>query len=141
MKIVKLSEEAYNKLKECIVNEISFRSVDNASYKSENAFYEMRVAFDDFYETVRYNSDPNNPYVKKIKAYADAIDVILSQKDEQRKNFDKELGKVDHKKFYDDETRPEEMDDLDDVDLRYLQNKYPKDISNLRFNGRHMEER
>jgi len=130
---ITINEDKFNRLFNDI-NEISHKTVQNASDVSEHVFYDMRVAFDDFYDTVKYNPDGNNPYVKKIKAYADAIDAILSQKGMQRKNFDNELNKFDYEKFYADNSD----EDYDNLDLKYLQNKYPKDKSNMRFDGRHM---
>lgn len=121
MKTVKLNEEAYNKL----LNEISYGKVQNAADESEHIFYDMSVAFQDFYDTVKYNPRTTNPYVKKIKLYADAIDNILAYKNSQRKySFKKELDKFDYKKFYDsDKDEP----DYDELDLKYLQQNYPKE--------------
>lgn len=120
MKTVKLNEEAYNKL----LNEISYGKVQNAADESEHIFYDMSVAFQDFYDTVKYNPASTNPYVKKIKFYADAIDDILTYKNSQRRDsFKKELDKFDYKKFYDsDKDEP----DYDELDLKYLQQNYPK---------------
>ena len=45
-------------------------------------------------------------------------------------------------KFYDDAEKPEEWEeDYDNLDLRMLQDKYPKDNSNMRFNGQHLVNR
>lgn len=122
MKKVNLSEQAYNKL----INEISYGLVDKSDDVHYEIFYEMKSAFSDFYDTVKYNADTNNPYVKKIKEYADAIKAILDKKEDQARNFGDELNKFDREKFYGDKERPEEMEDYDNVDLRYLQQKYPK---------------
>ena len=133
-KRVRLTEKQMKKA----INEISYGKIDNASNISDNIFWDMEVAFQDFYDTVKYNADNNNPYVKKIKEYSDAIMEILLKKSQQRKNFDSELRKFDYNKFYKDDTAP---DDYDKMELMDLQKKYPKDISNMRFNGRHMEDK
>lgn len=130
-KKINLTEKQLNKA----INEISYGTVNNASNVSDNIFWEMEISFQDFYDTVKYNKDSNNPYVKKIKEYADAIKEILSKKSRQRKNFDVERNKFDYKKFYDDKNAP---DDYDNMELKDLQNKYPKDISDMRFNGQHL---
>lgn len=135
MKKVNLSEQAYNKL----ISEISYGKVQDASNASEHRFYDMEMIFWDFYDTVKYNPDVNNPYVKKIKEYADAISEILLAKSRQRKNFDTELNKFDYNKFYDDKDSP--YGDYDKEDLRTMQREYPKDISNMRFDGRHMVQK
>ena len=119
MKTVNLSEQAYNKL----INEISYGKVQNAADESEHIFYDMSVAFQDFYDTVKYNPRTTNPYVKKIKLYADAIDNILAYKNSQHRDFNKELGKFDYNKFYEN---GEEEPDYDGLDLKYLQQNYPK---------------
>lgn len=142
MKKVKLSEESFNKLKSKLVNEVSHGMVDRASNASDRIFYDLDAAFDEFYQLVRYNDNRDNPYIKKIAEYAEAIEDILLRKSNQRRNFDKELNKFDYNKFYNDEEKPEEWEeDYDDLDLRMLQDKYPKDISNMRYNGRHLEQK
>ena len=138
MKTVKLKEESYNKL----VNEISHGLVDKASTRSDNLFWDLEVKFDDFYDAIRYESDDTNPYIRKIREYADAIADIFTKKANQRRNFDSELNKFDYNKFYDDAEKPEEWEeDYDNLDLRMLQDKYPKDNSNMRFNGQHLVNR
>ena len=138
MKTVKLKEESYNKL----VNEISHGLVDRASTRSDNLFWDLEVKFDDFYDAIRYESDDTNPYIRKIREYADAIADIFTKKANQRRNFDSELNKFDYNKFYDDAEKPEEWEeDYDNLDLRMLQDKYPKDNSNMRFNGQHLVNR
>ena len=119
MKTINLSEEAYNEL----VNEISYGKVQDASDESEHIFYDMSIAFQDFYDTVKYNPRTTNPYVQKIKFYADAINDILTKKVSQHTNLEKELGKFDYNKFY--ENGEEELD-YDGLDLKYLQQNYPK---------------
>ena len=130
-KRVKLTEKQVRNA----INEISYGTVDDASNISDNIFWEMETSFQDFYDTVKYNADESNPYVKKIKEYADAIREILFKKSLQRKNFDIERNKFDYNKFYNDKDAPE---DYANLELKDLQNKYPKDISNMRFNGEHM---
>jgi hypothetical protein len=138
MKTVKLKEESYNKL----VNEISHGLVDRASTRSDNLFWDLEVKFDDFYDAIRYESDDTNPYIRQIRQYADAIADIFMKKSNQRRNFDSELSKFDYNKFYDDAEKPEEWEeDYDNLDLRMLQDKYPNDNSNMRFNGQHLVKR
>lgn len=125
MKKVKLKEESYNKL----VNEISHGLVDKASNMSDRLFWDLGAKFDDFYDAVKekYETYDTNPYIRQIRGYADAIFDILMKKSNQRRNFDKELNKFDYNKFYDDMEKPEEWEeDYDDLDLRMLQDKYPK---------------
>ena len=142
MKTVKLSEESYNKLKDKLVNEVSHGLVDRASSKSDRTFWNLETLFDDFYDAIRFESDDTNPYIKQIRQHAEAIADIFLKKSNQRRNFDSELNKFDYKKFYDDTEKPEEWEeDYDNLDLRMLQNKYPKDNSNMRFNGQHMVNR
>ena len=142
MKTVNLSEEAYNKLKDKLVNEVSHGLVDRASSKSDRTFWNLETLFDDLYDAIRFESDDTNPYIKQIRQHAEAIADIFLKKSNQRRNFDSELNKFDYKKFYDDTEKPEEWEeDYDNLDLRMLQNKYPKDNSNMRFNGQHMVNR
>ena len=122
-KVIKINEDSFNRLfNNNPVNEISYGTVDNASNKSDDIFTEMRWAFNEFYDTVKYNADVNNPYVQEIMAYANAIQDILINKTNQRDNFNNELGKFDYKKFHD-----EGGDDYKGEDLRTLQTKYPKE--------------
>lgn len=138
MKTVKLNEEAYKRL----VNEISHGVVDKASYSSDHLFWELQKEFDGFYYLIRHESDDTNPYIRQIRHYANAIADILSKKSNQRRNFDTELNKFDYKKFYDDAEKPEEWEEnYNNLDLRMLQNKYPKDAQNMRFNGQHLVNR
>lgn len=138
MKTINLREDSYNKL----INEISHGLVDRASNKSDRTFWNLETLFDDFYDAIRYEADDTNPYIRKIKEYAEAISDIFSKKANQRRNFDSELNKFDYNKFYDDAEKPEEWeDDYNDLDLSMLQNKYPKDNSNMRFNGQHLVNR
>ena len=134
-KRIKLSESDLNRIVKRVINEISYGLVDNASSISDKVFYDMEMAFQDFYDTIKYNVDTNNPYVKKIKEYADAIGDILSKKSQQRKNFEIEKNKFDYKDFYSDKDAP---DDYDKLELRDLQSKYPKNIPNTRFDGRNI---
>lgn len=123
MKKVRLTEESYNKL----VNEISYNTVDRAFDKCDKVFEEMTNTFRDFYDTVKYNADKKNPYVIKIKKYADAINNILERKYHQASNFDKELNGVDVDKFYNDKYRPEVPEDYNEYEMGYLKRNYPKD--------------
>ena len=82
---IKLSESDLNKIVKRAINEISYGLADNAYNKSDEVFTEMEYAFNDFYDTVKYNEDINNPYVKKIKEYAEKIASLLDRKNAQIK--------------------------------------------------------
>ncbi len=126
-KKIRISEESLNKIfGKDKIDEISHRKVDNALGKSNALFDDMTYAFNDFYDTVKYSEDVNNPYIIKIKKYADIIKSLLNRKNNQANNFSNELNKFDYKAFYNDKTRPEDEENYDDLDLTYLQNKYPK---------------
>ena len=125
-KIIKINEDSFNRLFNGSINEISHDAVDNAFNKSDDIFWNLTNAFNDFYDELKYNADTNNPYIQKIKAYADAIGSILSVKVAQKNKFSDELNKFDHTKFYNDESRPEDEEDYGNLDLKYLQDKYPK---------------
>ena len=122
---IEISEEKFNKIFKNPINEISYGKVENAYNKSEDVFWRLNSTFNDFYDELTYNADTYNPYIKKIKLYADAIDVILSSKINQHKKFGDELDKFDHDKFYDDVAGKEDYIDYDEMELRDLQNKYP----------------
>lgn len=136
MKTVNLSEEAYNKLKDKLVNEISYGTVDHAYDRANDLFWEVRSTFEDFYSAldeaifkVKYDSregeQTSNPYLEKIKGCADIIYGMLNKKKEQQnKFFDATTGKVNHDKFWKSEESQE--NDIDDMDLNYLQKKFPK---------------
>lgn len=146
MKKVTMRESSYDMLKEKIlegkfdnINEISHGTVSRAYDRSDDLFYDARVAFEDFYtaldETlykVKYESNhgeqTNNPYLDKIKNCADIIyDLFNQKKKQQDKFYDETMNKFDYKKFYGDKKKPEEWEDnYDDLDLRMLQQKYPK---------------
>ena len=125
-KVIKINEDTFNRLFNGSINEISHDAVDNAFNKSDDIFWNLTNAFNDFYDELKYNADTNNPYIQKIKAYADAIGSILSVKVAQKNKFSDELNKFDHTKFYNDESRPEDEEDYGNLDLKYLQDKYPK---------------
>ena len=125
-KVIKINEDTFNRLFNSTINEISHDTVDRAYNKSDDIFYNLTNAFNDFYDELKYNADTNNPYIQKIKAYADAIGSILSVKVAQKNKFSDELNKFDHTKFYNDESRPEDEEDYGNLDLKYLQYKYPK---------------
>ena len=125
-KVVKINEDTFNRLFNSAINEISHDTVDKAYNKSDDIFCNLTNAFNDFYDELKYNADTNNPYIQKIKAYADAIGSILSVKIAQKNKFSDELNKFDHTKFYNDESRPEDEEDYGNLDLKYLQDKYPK---------------
>lgn len=125
-KVIKINEDTFNRLFNGSINEISHDVVDNAFNKSDDIFWNLTNAFNDFYDELKYNADTNNPYIQKIKAYADAISSILSVKVAQKNKFSDELNKFDHTKFYNDESRPEDEEDYGNLELKYLQDKYPK---------------
>lgn len=132
MKKINLNEKAYNRL----VNEISYGTVDNAYRRSMDIFSDAQSAFEEFYNAltdalynVQYESgeyeQTSNPYLNKIKEHADAIYDIFNQKMNQRdKFFDATTNKVNHNKFWNSEEGQD--NDIDDMDLTYLQKKYGK---------------
>ncbi len=136
MKTIKLSEESYNKLKNKLINEISYGTVDHAYDRANDIFWEVRSTFEDFYSAlddamfnVKYDSrdgeQTRNPYLEKIKGCADIIyDMLNKKRDQQDKFFDATTGKIDHDKFWKSEESQE--NDIDDMDLNYLQKNFPK---------------
>ena len=136
MKTIKLSEESYNKLKNKLINEISYGTVDHAYNRANDLFWEVRSTFEDFYSALddamfnaKYDSregeQTSNPYLEKIKGCADIIyDMLNRKRDQQDKFFDATTGNVDHNKFFKSEEGQE--NDIDDMDLNYLQKKFPK---------------
>lgn len=136
MKTVKLSEESYNKLKDRLINEISYGTVDHAYDRANDLFWEVRSTFEDFYSALddamlkaKYDSregeQTSNPYLEKIKGCADIIyDMLNKKKEQQDKFFDATTSKVDHNKFFKGDESQE--NDIDDMDLNYLQKNFPK---------------
>ena len=136
MKTVKLSEESYNKLKDRLINEISYGTVDHAYDRSNGLFWEVRSTFEDFFSALdeamfkaKYDSregeQTSNPYLEKIKGFADIIyDMLNKKKEQQDKFFDATTSKVDHNKFFKSDESQE--NDIDDMDLNYLQKNFPK---------------
>lgn len=135
MKTVKLNEEAYNKLKNRLINEISYDMVSRASDMSYEVFHAVRSSFETFYDTlkeamfsVKYDSkvgqQNSNPYLDKVKNCADIIYDILNRKEKQENMFNQETSKVDHKLFNNSEDA--QYNDIDDMDLRYLQDNFPR---------------
>ncbi len=136
MKTVKLSEESYNKLKNKLINEISYGTVDHAYDRANDLFWEVRSTFENFYSAlddamfnVKYDSRDGeqtiNPYLEKIKGCADIIyDILNKKKEQQDKFFDATIGKVDHNKFF--KSGEGQENNIDDMDLNYLQKKFPK---------------
>ena len=135
MKTIKLNEGSYKRLRSALVNEISVGTVDSAHRRSDKIFWHLKHAFDSFYDeleesisNVEWESNDNemksNPYLEKIKAYADAIQVILDSKMEQSEMFYDEVNKINDREFY---NSPEADDNyLEDMELRDAQAKYPK---------------
>ena len=73
----------------------------------------------------REGEQTSNPYLEKIKGCADIIyDMLNKKKEQQDKFFDATTSKVDHNKFFKSEEGQE--NDIDDMDLNYLQKKFPK---------------
>ena len=136
MQTIKLSEESYNKLKNKLINEISYGTVDHAYNRANDLFWEVRSTFEDFYSALddamfnaKYDSrdgeQTRNPYLEKIKGCADIIyDILNKKRDQQDKFFDATTSKIDHDKFWKSEESQE--NDIDDMDLNYLQKKFPK---------------
>jgi hypothetical protein len=121
MKKIKLNEESYKKL----LNEISYGTVDRAYDKSDEIFYYLITPFDDFYtnlESALHDTD-GNPYLVKIKEYADSILTILNKKRNQQEKFYNATKSVNSNDFYNSEDGKE--NGIEDFDLGYLQNKYP----------------
>lgn len=142
MKKVKLTETSFNKLKNKLLNEVTYGYVNRAYDWSDKLYDELIYAHQQFeyalsdaifeYDSVANKNvrDENekkvNPYLSKIKAYSDAIGVLLSAKEEQRDKFSDETKDIDVEKFYKDKNRPEEFEDIDDVDLNTLKKDYSK---------------
>lgn len=136
MKTIKLSEESYNKLKNKLINEISYGTVDHAYTRANDLFWEVHSTFEEFYNAldyamfnVKYNSrdgeQTRNPYLEKIKGYADIIyDMLIKKRDQQDKFFDATTGKIDYDKFC--KSKESQENDIDDMDLNYLQKKFPR---------------
>lgn len=135
---IKLSEEKFRKLFKNDLNEISYGTVYRASDRSDDMFWRLETEFSNFYcqleeimFDLKYDSregeQTENPYLIKIKEYADKIEEILLRKSKQAKNFDNELSKFDYKKFHDDICDKEDFVDYDELELRDLQNKYPNE--------------
>ena len=133
MKTITLNEKSYNKLKKRLINEISYGTVDKANERSEILFGDVRDSFQNFYTALsnaliqdRWDGRrEQNPYIVKMKELADQIYAVLNKKsNQQSKFFDATTNDIDHNKFYDSDDA--ENNDIDDMDLRYLQNNYPK---------------
>ena len=135
MKTVKLNENSYKRLRSALINEISVGTVDNAHRRSEKIFWKVKSAFERFYDELdetlynlewetKDNEMKSNPYIDKIKEYADAIQGILDAKEAQGERFYDEVDKINDDDFY---NSPDADDTyLDDMELRDAQNKYPK---------------
>ena len=135
----------------CLLTDCTYPSLSGTSVKRDFVEMPSQVMENWCYEPAFLNSFARHyqtndtipgEYIRKIKEYAEAISDIFLKKANQRRNFDSELNKFDYNKFYDDAEKLEEWEeDYDDLDLRMLQNKYPKDNSNMRFNGQHLVNR
>lgn len=135
MKKIKLSEGSYDKLKEKLVNEISYGTVDRAYNRSDDLFYDVYTSFEDFYMALddamfnakhesREGEQTSNPYLEKVREYADIIRDILYKKKLQGERFSNATSAVDFDKFW--RSKDSRKNDIDDMDLTYLQRKYPK---------------
>lgn len=132
MKKISLREDSYNKL----INEISYGTVDHAYDRANDIFSDVRSKFEDFYNAlndaiynVKYESgegeQDSNPYLQRMLELSEPIYDILNKKYEQQNNFfDAMANKIDHDKFWRSEEGQE--NDIDDMDLRYLQKNYSK---------------
>lgn len=132
MKTINLREDSYKKL----IKEISYGTVDHAYDRANDIFWDVRSKFEDFYGAlkdaiynVKYESgegeQDSNPYLQKMLELSEPIYDILNKKyGQQNKFFDATTGKVDHEKFYDSPESDE--NDIDDMDLTYLQKNFPK---------------
>ncbi len=132
MKRINLREDSYHKL----INEISYGTVDHAYDRANDIFWDVRSKFEDFYNSlndaiykVKYESEEgeqtNNPYLQKMLELSEPIYDILNKKyNQQNKFYDATTSKIDHDKFYDSLEGNE--NDIDDMDLTYLQKNYPK---------------
>ena len=135
-KKITINEEKFNKIFNSELNEISYGTVERVSSLNNIRFSNLENSFQDFLNELndiifrlKYNSvvsNPSNPYLNKIKEYADLIEDIFVKKRKQRDNFENELNKFDHEKFYSDMGDREDYTDYDELELRDLQNKYPR---------------
>ena len=131
-----INEEKFNKIFNSELNEISYGTVERVSSLNNIRFSNLENSFQDFLNELndiifrlKYNSfvsNPSNPYLNKIKEYADLIEDIFVKKRKQRDNFEMELNKFDHEKFYSDMGDREDYTDYDELELRDLQTNYPK---------------
>lgn len=139
MKTVRLREESYNKLKNKLINEISYGTVGKASERANNLFHDLRTSFEDFISDLdnsifkaRYDGETDtNPYLEKIKELSEPIYDILLKKDKQFDHFNDEERKVSVKKYLDDlqnmePDEAEKMPDIDDMEIRDAQRMYPE---------------
>ena len=133
MRKVNLSEEAYNKLKSKLINEISYGTVSNAYDRSDDLFWELRTSFEDFqnaladaiYKDREDGRSEQNPYLVKIKELSEPIyDILVKKRDQQDKFFDATTDGVDHDAFF--KSPDADENELEDMDLNYLQKNYPK---------------
>lgn len=134
MKTIKLNEKSYNVLKNSIINEISYGTVSNARDRAYDLFWDVRVAFDDFYTTLKDamykakyegGNGSENPYLEKIKELSEPIyDILIKKNNQEDTFFNASTGSVSHEKFYD--SPDAEENNIEDMDLNYLQKSYPK---------------
>ena len=124
MKKVRLSEQDIKNIVKNVVNEISYDTVNKAWAKNDKLFSEIEYNFNEFYYSLDKVADSDNRYIQEILNYANQIRKIIDRKKNQANNFDNELSKFDHEKYWNSDEGQE--DTYDDKELRYLQGKYNK---------------
>ena len=121
-KTFRINEDALrNIVREAVkkkINEISYGTVDDAYYKGMD-FDSLYMAFDSFYSELGEIDCEKNPYLMKVKGYADAINAILSRKADQNRNFMRNTLDVDNSKYYSDND-----DDIEGQEMQSLRQNY-----------------
>lgn len=141
MKRIRLTEDAYSKLKGKMVNEVSYGLAKGAAEKSSKMFGELNSEFHKFYEELEFvakeledkygsyfNNEENgtanpNKYINAIRSHADAIATILNKKVMQMNYFNDEVGNV-SVSDYDDDVENNGGKDIYDEQMPYLRNMY-----------------
>ena len=125
MKKIKMTEESYKNLKNKIINEIKYGTMDNAFRRSDELFGQLSFKFESFYNSLRDTlNDNDNPYLDKIYELSSQIKDIFKNKESQQYKFNDEISDIDVNKFYDSDDA--ENNEIDDFELSYLKNKYKK---------------
>ena len=83
-----MSEQSFDAIRDRL-DEISKDMLNKASDKSDDLFFYVRIAFDNFSDVLDDTIDNNesNPYLNKIKELSDEIYEILQKKGKQGKKF------------------------------------------------------